>query len=66
MLLFVALLSILLAIIMIITKRNVLYIGPGFSVMPTKNEAPRLYWITIVKAFVVAALIIFDYLFGIW
>ena len=46
-----------LIIAMLVTKRNLLLIAPGFGVAPSKDENPWIYWSTIVTAFV--ALIIF-------
>jgi hypothetical protein len=50
--------------VMLISKRNVLYLGPGFNVAPTKEESPLIFWGTIIKAIIIGGIFLFDYLFG--
>jgi len=43
-------LCIILVVTMLITKRNILIIAPGFGVFPRKEEYPLTYWSTIITA----------------
>lgn len=47
---FVIIFGTLLIIVMLITKRNILMIAPGFGIFPRKEEFPLWYWTTIITA----------------
>jgi membrane protein DedA with SNARE-associated domain len=47
---FVLIFGTLLVVAMLITKRNILMIFPGFGIFPRKEEYPLWYWSTIITA----------------
>jgi len=47
---FVIIFGTLLIVLMLITKRNILMIFPGFGIFPRKEEYPIWYWTTIITA----------------
>jgi len=47
---FVIIFGTLLIVVMLITKRNILMIFPGFGIFPRKEEYPLTYWSTIITA----------------
>lgn len=47
---FVIIFGTLLIVAMLITKRNILIIFPGFGIFPRKEEYPLIYWTTILSA----------------
>jgi len=49
---FVIIFAMLLVISMLVTKRNVLMIFPGFGIFPRKEEYPLTYWSTIITAII--------------
>jgi hypothetical protein len=51
---FVVIFASLLVITMLITKRNILMIFPGFGIFPRKEEYPFTYWSTIITAIIAA------------
>jgi hypothetical protein len=51
---------------MLVTGRNIHYIGPSFKIAPTKEEAPIMFWGTIINVTILVCIIIYDYTFGLW
>lgn len=49
-------LAALLVITMLITKRNILLIAPGFGIFPKRDEYPLIYWSTIITAVIATIL----------
>lgn len=48
----VLILGTLLIVAMLVTKRNILIIAPGFGIFPKREEYPLIYWTTILSALV--------------
>jgi hypothetical protein len=56
----------ILVVSMLITKRNLIYCLPPHDIFPTKEEAPIMYWTTIIQAVIIGMLFLYDYFFGLW